>query len=840
MQRATTLFLILFTTTFLFAQTAENYFPATPGEKLFYEIVPLDSLNNPVYSLTTVKADSFVTEGSFYGKSSKLLLSKLGTYGSIGNLPWSDSSFIAFEGSNASLFYALQNYLSPGDSPDSPDLGQWLTFYKFASGAGSSYNILTFDTTIVYNDQTIPLRYKLSGKRLSDEIVTTGIGEFTAKKFEIKIGMYYLLELPPPFPPLEVQIVAITNKVWIAQNNWIVKEYQPSVVVDISEYFPIPPFVIPGLQKTRIPEPTLVLALQFPNGGETFYAGYSHTILWNSVDVNSVNIEYSTDAGNSWALIAENYPAEQGIYLWEVPATYSNQSLVKIYDSNNSNLSDVSFDFFTISDGTPQSWTASIQVYNSPENIKITGFGQNPQATDGIDELLFENALDPPAPNTLDARFVLPQDTGESLLDYRHNSLTSITWELRFQPEIPGETLTFFWQPLLLPDGSFTLKDINGGSTVNIDMKSSSSVIISGYDFDTFYIIFENEVNNSATVNVSTGWNIISAPLEMENMNVENLFPDAASNAFGFEGSYIQVDELNTGEGYWLKFNEPIEYQFEGSLPEANITLNEGWNIIGVYNSPVSTSAISTEPQNILESPFFGFDNGYSASETLLPGKGYWIKSSGEGELILNSRVVNKIKFTPEDVDIVYVKDASGYVSKLYLSEQSLPYAGMPPMPPSGIPDVRFADNTFISQPDNIILLRDLIYPVEISCSESNILLSIPGETKSGSNHLVLSSPVEKILVGTSLFPTKYVLEQNYPNPFNPTTSISFSLPTESKVTLLIFNLLGEVVMAPVDQIMESGQHTIEINANQLASGTYFYRLSANEHILTKKMILLK
>jgi hypothetical protein len=88
--------------------------------------------------------------------------------------------------------------------------------------------------------------------------------------------------------------------------------------------------------------------------------------------------------------------------------------------------------------------------------------------------------------------------------------------------------------------------------------------------------------------------------------------------------------------------------------------------------------------------------------------------------------------------------------------------------------------------------------------------------------------------------PTSFSLEQNYPNPFNPTTTIQYSLPFSEKVSLKIFNLLGEEVKTLTDEYQDAGKHSVQFNANNLASGIYFYRLQAGSFIETKKMILIK
>ena len=88
--------------------------------------------------------------------------------------------------------------------------------------------------------------------------------------------------------------------------------------------------------------------------------------------------------------------------------------------------------------------------------------------------------------------------------------------------------------------------------------------------------------------------------------------------------------------------------------------------------------------------------------------------------------------------------------------------------------------------------------------------------------------------------PESVVLYQNYPNPFNPTTSISFELNKAQDVSLVVYNLLGQKVLTLVNDRLESGQHRININASNLASGIYMYRLITNSQSLTKKMTLIK
>ncbi|MCX6158193.1 MAG: hypothetical protein NTY74_09485 [Ignavibacteriae bacterium] len=92
--------------------------------------------------------------------------------------------------------------------------------------------------------------------------------------------------------------------------------------------------------------------------------------------------------------------------------------------------------------------------------------------------------------------------------------------------------------------------------------------------------------------------------------------------------------------------------------------------------------------------------------------------------------------------------------------------------------------------------------------------------------------------------PTKFSLSQNYPNPFNPTTKIDFDLPFDSKVNIVLYDLTGREVKTLVNDSRTAGFHTVQFNASDLSSGTYFYRIMTKsagaDYVMTKKMMLVK
>ena len=94
--------------------------------------------------------------------------------------------------------------------------------------------------------------------------------------------------------------------------------------------------------------------------------------------------------------------------------------------------------------------------------------------------------------------------------------------------------------------------------------------------------------------------------------------------------------------------------------------------------------------------------------------------------------------------------------------------------------------------------------------------------------------------------PFSFQLEQNYPNPFNPSTTIKYSIPSVSNVTIDVYNILGKEVATLISKKQSAGNYEIIFNSEKLASGIYFYRLQTNAttgsatNIVTKKMTVLK
>ncbi len=108
------------------------------------------------------------------------------------------------------------------------------------------------------------------------------------------------------------------------------------------------------------------------------------------------------------------------------------------------------------------------------------------------------------------------------------------------------------------------------------------------------------------------------------------------------------------------------------------------------------------------------------------------------------------------------------------------------------------------------------------------------------SYYAIAPTGLTAVQTGEGMTPSFFTLDQNFPNPFNPSTRISFSIPQEFRVSLVVFDLLGRQVARLIDADMPAGTHSATFNAGNLSSGVYLYRLQAGSFVREKGMQLLK
>ena len=177
------------------------------------------------------------------------------------------------------------------------------------------------------------------------------------------------------------------------------------------------------------------------------------------------------------------------------------------------------------------------------------------------------------------------------------------------------------------------LYEVNGGghdwpgSSGNMDINSSEEI----WEF------FDNQ-NTIMNIDYLSGWNLVGLSLDVEDSSFTILFPESIEGTlYSFDDGYNLETSLTQGEGYWLRFNNVGNTTISGSpINELSISLNEGWNLIAGISNPINISDLEDPDGIIVPGTIYGFTTGgYSSTDIIEPGEGYWIRANSLGIIIL-------------------------------------------------------------------------------------------------------------------------------------------------------------------------------------------------------------
>ncbi|MFI5253676.1 MAG: T9SS type A sorting domain-containing protein [Bacteroidota bacterium] len=265
--------------------------------------------------------------------------------------------------------------------------------------------------------------------------------------------------------------------------------------------------------------------------------------------------------------------------------------------------------------------------------------------------------------------------------------------------------------------------------------------------------------------------------------------------------------------GIWQPYSATWLFKTKGpDIAHAN-----GWNMLS--NPVVISDSRKTTLFPLAVSQAFSYKKGYIPVDSMNNGKGYWLKFNGDG----NSSMTGD--FLPTDtISVTRGWNMIGSISLPVLTTSiTSNTVGLTMSPLYGYAGGYYSADT---------INPGKAYWVKVN-EDGVIILNAPSGMMAPKNNvrIVPTSEMpppppdeqEKILE----LPKEYSLAQNYPNPFNPVTIIHYALPVDSKVTLKIFNVLGQEVKALADKIESAGTRSADWDATNIASGVYFYRLDA-------------
>ncbi|HOD65685.1 MAG TPA: VWA domain-containing protein [candidate division Zixibacteria bacterium] len=314
--------------------------------------------------------------------------------------------------------------------------------------------------------------------------------------------------------------------------------------------------------------------------------------------------------------------------------------------------------------------------------------------------------------------------------------------------------------------------------------------------------------------------------------------------------------------GYWFLLNCPITFDICGPRvdPTDFITMWPDWNLVSYW--PTEELA----PPDALASVYgclmvaVGFDGGglihvpgddpYNTLATMGPGFGYWLKGECGGTLLYPGWTGPVPPLLPRTAAAAPEVPPSRtwlslYGSNLTLDGAALGDAVFEVFGASGVRCGvgRYSDGLLRFTP---VYGYDATSATTVQYPKAGERLTLTVNGERVATPLVWTDQGDRVRLSAltreagGALPLSYGLAQNYPNPFNPTTAISFTLAAAGPVKLKVINLLGQTVATLVDGPLAQGSHTVTWDASAMASGTYFYRLTAGAFTQTKKMVLLK
>jgi hypothetical protein len=347
----------------------------------------------------------------------------------------------------------------------------------------------------------------------------------------------------------------------------------------------------------------------------------------------------------------------------------------------------------------------------------------------------------------------------------------------------------------------------------------------------------------------------------------------------------VPSNTLQFGRGYFIRYGSFIgsDVTVAGtkSFTTGDVQITEGWNSVGVTSSPGTFSgsggsiltfkpiqtggSVPTQAGYVWE---FTPQKGYDLTDFAIPGRGYFIKVDVPGFYNLTTPTpprAGQVSYPAGKETIAretlqgqltqaLLSDADGNAQSLYFGQAttSIPESNFEMPGKFSSFDARFNGNNGMVSYNHASYVVDVhasTYPVTMKFTNvsgpvtvSDMNGNVIG-TATNNGIVTISNPtITQVQVaekqGDAVSSIGYALEANSPNPFSQTSTINYSLPQESVVSLIVYNQLGQVVQTLVNSVVSAGPHQALFDGSQLPAGTYYYTLKAGNFVQTQSMVL--
>jgi hypothetical protein len=601
-----------------------------------------------------------------------------------------------------------------------------------------------------------------------------------------------------------------------------------------------------------------------PNGGESWTGVAQYAITWTSPTGTIVKVEYSSDNGSSWKTIVIGLSAKT--WTWTTPNISSTQCLVRVSDTSNATLSDVSNAAFSIRPAYSGTWTAVNYSIMSSASIHALAVSSN--GAGGTN--LFAGGIG----NSV--ILYLSTDSGTRWSDAHTGLLFDHVYAFAFSPNgasgtnlfagdqyrgvalstdngtswnVKNTGLTHTYVTSLAVIGANLFAGTGGGVFLSTDNGTSWNAVNNGLTGNALNIrsfavsdtnLFVGTYGGVfLSTNNGTNWTAVNSGLTSTNVKTLAIFGTNLFAGTGYDGVFLSTDNGTS----WNAVNNGLpagnsRCVYSLAISGTNLfagTVN-GYGVFLSTNNGASWNSYKTGLPNNPAVNMYGTIHALAISGTNLfagtEGNGVYVTdiSSLIPLPVELTSFIAKVKQSTADLQWTTATEVNNYGFEV---ERAIKNYEL------GIKNwekIGFVGGSGTSNAPKEYYFTDKNIPAG---KYSYRLKQIDRDGK-----FEYSQEVEVTASGA---PKKFTLCQNYPNPFNPTTTLRYGIPERSTVKLTVYSTLGQQVFQVSSGTKDAGYHEYIFDASQLTSGVYLYKIEAVSEqdpntifVKTQKMILMK